>query len=67
MENYKVGDRIVYNLLPHFVMTVEATKPCETDSARPEEHLMYQVTDPFAQTDWLCAYDVHRYEPQEDT
>lgn len=60
MENYEIGDRIEHNLMPGFVMTVQATDKCETDSARPEDHLMYQVTDPEGNTDWLCAYDVRR-------
>lgn len=59
-ERFEVGDRIEHDLVPGFVMTVEAVEDCETDAARPVPHAQYQVTDPAGNTDWLCAYDVHR-------
>lgn len=60
MEQFKVGDKIEHRLMPGFVMTVEGVEEGETDHARPEPHLHYQVTDPEGNTDWLCAHDVQR-------
>jgi hypothetical protein len=57
-RNIGPGSKIEHDLMPGFVMEVEAVKPCETDSARPEQHDQYQVTDPEGSTDWLCGYDV---------
>jgi hypothetical protein len=53
-----LGDRIEHKLMPGFVMEVNGIKGCETDSARPEPHMQYKITDPDGSTDWLCAYDV---------
>jgi hypothetical protein len=55
-----IGDRIAHDLLPGFVMTINDSKPCETDGARPVPHEQYHVTDPEGAGDWLCAYDIHR-------
>lgn len=60
METFKIGDKIEHRLMPGFTMKVEGTEPCETDASRSEPHLMYQVTDPEGNTDWLCAMDVQR-------
>ena len=54
------GDRIEHEYLPGFRMTVEDVEPCETDGTRNEPHLMFQITDPDGNTDWLCAWDVRR-------
>lgn len=54
-----VGDKIEHEFVPGFVMTVEATKPCELGAAQVE-HQQYQITDPDEITDWLCAYDVRK-------
>ena len=59
-EGFTVGDKIEHRLMPGFTMTVEDTAPCETDGARPEEHLKYRITDPDGSEDWLCAHDVQR-------
>jgi hypothetical protein len=60
MQNLEVGDTIAHNLMPAAVWSgpILETKPCETDSARPEEHLQYRVIDPGGSEDWLCAHDV---------
>jgi len=55
----KAGDRIEHDLMPGFAMTVQDVRACETDTARPELHDAYKVTDPTGGIDWLCAYDVH--------
>lgn len=52
------GDTIEHELVHGYPMKVRDTRQCETDSARPEPHLAYQVTDPDGNEDWLCAYDV---------
>jgi hypothetical protein len=57
-----LGGKIAHDLEPGFVMTVEAVEPCDMGGALPEEHAQFQVTDPAGNTDWLCAYDVHRAE-----
>lgn len=59
MDNYKVGDTIAHTLMPVEVWSgrVLETQDCETDSARPEPHLMYRVIDPSGQEDWLCGYE----------
>ena len=44
--------------MPGFVMTVEATEPCEVSGDRTEPHQCYEITDPDGGIDWLCAYDV---------
>ena len=54
------GDEIVHELMPGFVMAVEDVEACETDGTRNEPHLMYQVTDPEGNTDWLCSWDVKK-------
>ena len=54
-----IGHKIEHDLMPGFVMTVQAAEPCETDGARAEEHAKFEVTDPEGNQDWLCAYDVH--------
>jgi hypothetical protein len=58
---FAVGDRIEHDLVPGFPMTVLGTRECEADPGigRPAGHLAYQVLDPEANADWLCAYDVH--------
>jgi hypothetical protein len=58
MESFKAGDTIEHTLMPGFPMQVQDTKACEIDSARPEPHLQYKITDPEGTEDWLCAYDV---------
>jgi hypothetical protein len=45
--------------MPGFVMEIKAVGTCETDSARPEPHARYLITDPDGNDDWLCAFDVH--------
>ena len=60
MDQFKAGDKIERKLMPGFVMTVEETAPCETDGARPHDHLKYRITDPEGEPDWLCAEDVQR-------
>ena len=60
MEQINVGDKIEHRLMPGFIMTVLETRDCETDSARPEPHQAYKITDPEGNEDWLCAYDVKR-------
>lgn len=60
MDNYKLGDVIEHNDMPGFRMKVLDTEPCETDSARPNEHLAYKTRDPEGREDWLCAYDVRK-------
>lgn len=52
-----VGDKIEHELMPGFVMTVEDTVDCETDSNRSEPHRMYKIKDPVGNEDWLRAYD----------
>lgn len=58
VPEFKAGDTIEHRLMPGFTMKVRDTRPCETDSARPEPHLQYEITDPDGNTDWLCSYDV---------
>jgi hypothetical protein len=60
MDQFKAGDVIEHRLMPGFTMTVLDARDCETDSARPEPHLSYNVTDPEGNDDWLCAYDVQK-------
>jgi len=60
MDNFKIGDTIEHALMPGFRMQVLDTEPCETDSARPEPHLSYQIVDPEGCEDWLCGYDVRK-------
>jgi hypothetical protein len=60
MPQFAAGDSIEHELMPGFTMTVQETAQCETDSARPEPHLQYRITDPDGNTDWLCAYDVQK-------
>lgn len=60
MEQYKKGDKIEHRLMPGLIMPVLDVRKCETDSARPEPHLAYRVTDPEGNDDWLCAYDCQR-------
>jgi hypothetical protein len=55
MSKYQIGDRIVHNLMPWFVMTVQAVKPCETD-----DHQAVQITDPEGMQDWLCTREVRQ-------
>lgn len=55
-----VGDRIAHDLMPDFTMPVEDVRPCEQSSNRYFPHSQYKVTDPEGQTDWLCAFDVHK-------
>lgn len=55
-----VGDQIEHEFVPGFVMTVEDTVDCETDSVRSEPHKMFKVKDPDGNTDWLCSYDVRK-------
>jgi hypothetical protein len=58
MDQFKAGDLIEHRLMPGFTMPVHEAKPRETDSARPEPHLKYRITDPDGNTDWLCHMDV---------
>jgi len=60
MDQFKPGDEIEHNLMPGFVMRVQAAAGCEIDGARPEPHQQYKITDPEGNEDWLCAYDVRR-------
>ena len=60
MDQFKAGDKIEHRLMPGFTMTVEDTRPCETDANRPEPHQALKVTDPEGNEDWLCATDVQR-------
>jgi hypothetical protein len=53
------GHRIEHDLMPGFVMEIRGVRSCQADSARPEEHAAFKVTDPRGKEDWLCAYDVH--------
>jgi hypothetical protein len=62
VKQYKIGDMIEHELMPGFTMKIEDTERCETDFARPEPHLMYRITGPDGNTDWLCAYDVQKVE-----
>lgn len=61
MDEFKTGDKIEHRLMSGFTMTVEDAEPCEDSTpGRSEPHLMYQVTDPEGNTDWLCAHDVQK-------
>lgn len=60
MDQYKTGDVIEHRLVPGLTMTVQDTRECETDFARPEPHLAYKITDPEGNEDWLCAHDVQK-------
>lgn len=60
LHGAKPGDRIEHKLMPGFPMEVLEVARCETDSARPEAHDQYKITDPDGNEDWLCAYDVRR-------
>jgi hypothetical protein len=53
------GDTIEHDLMSGFPMKVKDVRDCETDSARPDPHKSFNVTDPEGNDDWLCAYDVH--------
>ena len=59
-KNLGLGDKIEHDLMPGFVMEIQAVEPCETDGNRSEEHAKFRITDPGGDQDWLCAYDVHR-------
>jgi hypothetical protein len=54
-----LGDKIVHDLVPGFVMEIRGVRSCQADGARPVEHAAFKVTDPGGNEDWLCAYDVH--------
>jgi hypothetical protein len=58
LHGAKPGEQVEHKLMPGFAMTVLDTARCETDSARPETHDQYKITDPDGNEDWLCAYDV---------
>lgn len=60
MDQFGVGDAIEHQYMPGFTMTVQETRECEQDFARPESHLAYKITDPEGNEDWLCAYDVRK-------
>jgi hypothetical protein len=60
MDQFKAGDKIEHRLMPGFTMTVEDTRPCETDANRPEPHQALKVTDPEGNEDWLCANDAQK-------
>jgi len=60
VKNLTTGDKIEHDLMPGFVMEIQGVRVCETDGGRPELHDAYKVTDPDGNTDWLCAFDVHR-------
>jgi hypothetical protein len=55
-----IGDRIEHDLMPGFVMAVQAVEPCLAAGTRPQPHSAYRITDPEGGEDWLCAYDVTR-------
>ncbi len=52
------GDKIVHDLMPGFVMTVQEVRACEQSGNRYFPHSQYRITDPEGQEDWLCAFDV---------
>ncbi len=60
LKDIKCGDKIEHDLMPGFAMKVQAMRPCKTDGVRVQVHEAYEITDPEGNTDWLCAYDVHR-------
>lgn len=60
LPQFEAGDRIEFDLMPGYPMTVLEVRACEEDAVRPGPHLAYRVIDPEGSPDWLCAHDVHK-------